>query len=156
MSEENKVEATTTEKKEEVKKEEKEVVKEELNINKALEKVILQARNTTNIIKGIHEVCKAIDHKQAKLVLLAEDCDEPKYKQLVSALCKSNMVPIHMIENKETLAMWLGFCKVDKKGENKKIGKCSCLAFKDFGEVTQYTAYLVEELKLAPKETKAE
>ena len=153
MAEENKVEVPT-EKKEEGKKEEKEVPKEELNIVKALEKVLLQERNKSSICKGLHEVCKAIDHKTAKLVLLAADCDEPKYKQLINALCKTNMIPIYEVESRETLGLWLGHCKVDKKKEARKIRKCTCVGIKDFGETSEYTTFIYDALKLAPKEVK--
>ncbi len=143
-------------KKEEGKKEEKEVPKEELNLVRALEKVLLQERNKSTICKGLHEVCKAIDQKTAKLVLLAADCDEPKYKQLINALCKTNMVPIYEVETRETLGLWMGMCKIIKKKEAKKIRKCTCVAIKDFGETTEYTTFIFDALKIGTKEVKAE
>ena len=155
MAEENKVEATG-EKKEEGKKEEKEVPKEELNLVKALEKVLLQERNKSSICKGLHEVCKSIDQKTAKLVLLAADCDEPKYKQLINALCKTNMVPIYEVESRETLGLWMGMCKIIKKKDAKKIRKCTCVAIKDFGETSEYTTFIFDALKIGVKEVKAE
>ena len=153
MSEDKKVEPPKEEvKKEEEKKEEK---KEEITLAKAFEKLILQAKNKDTVCKGLHEVCKAIDHKNAKLVLLAKDCDEPKYKQLISALCKSSMVPVYEVETREELGLWLGLCKFDKMKEARKIRKCSVACIKDFGENTEYTAYIYDALKLAPKEVKA-
>ena len=34
-------------------------------------------------MKGLNEVCKCLDRKQAILCILAEDCNDPKYKKLV-------------------------------------------------------------------------
>ena len=36
------------------------------------------------LVKGLNEVCKALDRKQAILCVLAQDCDDPKYKKLVT------------------------------------------------------------------------
>ena len=36
------------------------------------------------LVKGLNEVCKCLDRKQAILCVLAEDCDDPKYKKLVT------------------------------------------------------------------------
>ena len=35
------------------------------------------------LVKGLNEVCKCLDRKQAILCILAEDCNDPKYKKLV-------------------------------------------------------------------------
>ena len=36
------------------------------------------------LVKGLNEVCKCLDRKQAILCVLADDCDDPKYKKLVT------------------------------------------------------------------------
>ena len=52
------------------------------------------------LVKGLNEVCKCLDRKQAILCVLADDCDDPKYKKLVtvsisshSKICKYRPLP---------------------------------------------------------------
>ena len=36
------------------------------------------------LVKGLNEVCKALDRKEALLCILAKDCDDPKYRRTVT------------------------------------------------------------------------
>lgn len=36
------------------------------------------------LVKGLNEVCKALDRKQVLICVLASDCEDPKYKKLVT------------------------------------------------------------------------
>ena len=63
----------------------------DLNLN--LQKLLKIAGYEDKLSKGLHEVCKALestmnDGKKVDLCILAEDCEEQKYKQLIVALCK--------------------------------------------------------------------
>lgn len=53
-----------------------------------LKRVVQTALHRSLLAKGVHEVCKAIESKQAKFVVLADDCSEDSYKKLVVALAK--------------------------------------------------------------------
>jgi small subunit ribosomal protein S12e len=44
--------------------------------------------------KGLHEVCKAVEAQKAKVVVLADNCDNKDIVALVKALCKEYKVPI--------------------------------------------------------------
>ena len=43
---------------------------------KTLQRYVISALHSGLLAKGLHEVCKAIDTKSAKFVILAEDCNE--------------------------------------------------------------------------------
>jgi small subunit ribosomal protein S12e len=36
------------------------------------------------LVKGLNEVCKALDRKEALICVLAEDCEDAKYKKLIT------------------------------------------------------------------------
>lgn len=36
------------------------------------------------LVKGLNEVCKTLDRKEALLCVLAEDCEDAKYKKLIT------------------------------------------------------------------------
>ena len=39
---------------------------------------------TIGLVKGLNEVAKALDRKEALLCVLAEDCEDAKYKKLIT------------------------------------------------------------------------
>lgn len=46
------------------------------------------------LARGLRESAKALDKRQALLCVLSENCDEPMYKKLVSALCMEHNIPL--------------------------------------------------------------
>ena len=55
----------------------------------SLDKIIKFSNQNLNLSKGLHEVTKALESdKKPLFVVLAEDCNEARYKQLLEALCK--------------------------------------------------------------------
>jgi ribosomal protein L7Ae-like RNA K-turn-binding protein len=53
-----------------------------------LKKAVVSSFYEGLVCKGLHEVCKGIEAKKVKFVILAENVDEAQYKKLVTALCK--------------------------------------------------------------------
>lgn len=105
---------------------------EESPLTQALHRTVVSGFHSGVLAKGLHEVCKAVEAKKAKFVILGENIDEDHYKKLVVALCKEYGVPIVRIEKGETLSEWLGVFKKDSAGNIKKIRKTSSLAVKEF------------------------
>ena len=50
---------------------------------------ILNAYRFIGLVKGLNEVCKCLDRKEALLAVLADDCSDPKYKKLVTVSASS-------------------------------------------------------------------
>ena len=44
---------------------------------------------TIGLVKGLNEVLKALDRKQALLAVLASDCEDAKYKKFVTVSTNS-------------------------------------------------------------------
>merc|ERR1712125_302108 len=98
------------------------------NIKDALKMVIKKSQANDGLVKGLNEVCKCLDRKQAILCILAEDCNDPKYKKLVDALAKASNVPLIEVEHRDDLGEWLGHCKYDADGTAKKVKGTSSIA----------------------------
>merc|ERR1712083_852324 len=99
------------------------------------------------LVKGLNEVCKCLDRKQAILCILAEDCNDPKYKKLVDALAKSSNVPLIEVESRDDLGEWLGHCKYDADGTAKKVKGTSSIAIKNYGEETEALSFVLNHIK---------
>merc|ERR1712158_295195 len=65
-----------------------------MDINTAIQEVLKQALITDGLARGVREAAKALDKRQALLCILAENCDEPMYKKLVTALCQEHGIPL--------------------------------------------------------------
>ena len=108
----------------------------QLDIN--LQQVIKRAMYEDNLARGLHEVCKALESVNPEtgagpaLCVLAEDCNEAKYKQLIEALCKQKGVDLLKVPSRDTLGEWAGLCKVDATGTARKVRGCSSLVIREF------------------------
>lgn len=101
-----------------------------MDINEALQKVLKTALIHDGVVHGLHEAAKALDKRQAALCVLAENCDEPMYKKLVSALCSEHQIPLIKVDNNKKLGEWAGLCKIDNTGRARKVVGCSCVVIK--------------------------
>merc|ERR1712166_880060 len=98
----------------------KEPKNKRLILSSAIKNVILKSMAVDGLVKGLNQVGKALDRKDAYLCILAKDCDDPKYKKLITALAKQNKVPLIEVDSRQDLGLWLGQCKYDKDGVPRK------------------------------------
>ena len=103
-------------------------------IQLALKTVVKKSMAAEGLVKGLNQVGKALDRKDAHLCILATNCDDPKYKKLITALAKQNKIPLIEIEDRNMLGEWLGQCKYDKEGQARHIRGASSCVIKDYGE----------------------
>jgi len=118
-----------------------------MDINTALQEVLKKSLIADGLVHGIHQAAKALDKRQAVLCILAESCDEPQYKKLVTALCNEHQIPLLHVDSHKKLGEWSGLCKIDKEGKPRKICGCSCVVIKDFGEETPALDIIKERLR---------
>jgi len=117
------------------------------NIHTAIKTVLKKSLANNGVVKGLNEVVKALDRKEALLAVLSEDCEDAKYKKLVTSLCKANNIPLLEVEKRSELGEWLSQCKYDKTGVARKIRGCSSAAIKDYGEDTEALNFVLNHIK---------
>ena len=69
-----------------------------MDINTAIQEVLKQALIADGLARGVREASKALDKRQALLCILAENCDEPMYKKLITALCMEHGIPLIKVD----------------------------------------------------------
>lgn len=119
------------------------VESKELTKESAIKTVITQALHVNGILKGVSETIKALENGKVQLIFLAEDCDNAKYKETLTALAKQHGVKIIDVatweELKDMCNLGLNSEKIrqiaETKGKDAKIKpRCSCAAIIDFGQ----------------------
>merc|ERR1719263_217551 len=117
------------------------------SINDAIKNVIKKSMAADGLVKGLNQVGKALDKQDAYLCILAEDCNDPKYKKLITALAKQSKIPLISVDKRETLGEWLGQCKYDNQGVARKVKGASSCAIKNYGENSEALSYLEQHIK---------
>ena len=85
---------------------------------------------------------------------MADDCDDPKYKKLITALAKQNKIPLVTVPSRTDLGEWTGQCKYEKSTEKdaktgtaRKIKGCSSLCIRDYGEESDAKTVLEQHIQ---------
>jgi len=118
-----------------------------MDINTAIQEVLKQALIADGLSRGLRESAKALDQRKALLCVLSENCDEPMYKKLVTALCMEHNIPLIKVDSNMKLGEWAGLCKIDQDGAARKVVKCSCAVVSNWGNQTPAHDVLQEYLK---------
>lgn len=82
-----------------------EVEVQEISILDALKEVLKKALIHGGLRRGLREVAKALDSREAKLCCLAKDCDNAEYSRLVRALCDEGGVHLLMVDEGKQLGV---------------------------------------------------
>ena len=78
---------------------------------------------------------------------MADNCEDAKYKKLITSMCKHNNIPLLEVDDRKDLGEWLGQCKYDKQGVARRVRGASSVAVKDYGEETEALNYVLNHLK---------
>merc|ERR1712113_1298037 len=108
-----------------------------LDPNSALKEVLKKALQYGKLARGLRECVKALDRREALICILASQCDEPAYVDLVKALCKHSNIKLMTVPDNKQLGEWAGLCKLDKDANPRKVVPCSCVVVKEFGKQTE-------------------
>jgi small subunit ribosomal protein S12e len=115
----------------------------------ALQQVLKKALVHDGLARGLHEAARSLDRRSGRLCVLAKDCDEPAYVNLIQALCNQHTISIMMVDSREELGQWAGLAKIDAEGNVVKTVRCSCVVVNEFGEDSEALNVLLEKLKSA-------
>jgi small subunit ribosomal protein S12e len=118
-----------------------------LTPSEALRIVLKNSLKRGGLARGLRECVKALDRREARLCVLASNCDEQKYKALVRALCNEHDIKLMEVEDSKQLGEWAGLCKLDRDAKPCKIVGASCVVIRDFGEQSDALTYLLGHLK---------
>jgi len=111
--------------------------KEELNLNTAIKRVLKTASANRAVARGLREVCRTLSKDKAQLCILADDCDNDKYKKLIKAFCAFKKVDLLEVSSRKQLGEWVGLAKYDKQMRTRRVQKCAVAVVTDlssFGE----------------------
>jgi large subunit ribosomal protein L7Ae len=97
---------------------------------------IERARDTGKIKRGTNEVTKAVERKQAKLVLIAEDVDPPEVVAHLPPLCDEKGIPYLYVPSKQELGAASGI----------DVAAASA-AILEPGEATELVNEIIERIK---------
>merc|ERR1712051_1067152 len=117
------------------------------NINDAIKSVIKKSQANDGLVKGLNEVLKALDRKQALCAVLASDCEDAKYKKFVTAMAKQGNIPLIEVDSRNDLGEWLGHCHYDKEGNARKVKGTSSVAIQNYGEETEALSFVLNYIR---------
>jgi len=123
------------------------VEEKELDILSSLQVVLKKALANDGLHRGIREAVKALERRQARLVILAEDCDKQDYQRLIEALAHSTGTPLIKVPERAALGEWAGLNRFKKSGELKKAISSSVVAVSAFGEDSEALHFTLDYIK---------
>ena len=127
-------------------------VKKELTLITALQEVLKTASFHDGLAKGLREACRSIVRDKPYFVVLADNCTEKQYKDLINALCREKKIDIISVPDQKELGQWCGLVKYDKQMKVKKQIKCSCVVVRDPGEASDEFNFILNDLSERHKE----
>merc|ERR1711937_12197 len=120
-----------------------------LDTTSALKQVLKKALCHDGLARGIRECARMLDKRRVHLCILADNCSEPQYKKLISALCTEHSINMMTVPDNTELGEWAGLCKIDAEGNARKVVSCSCVCVTDYGESSEALDFLLKDQGLS-------
>lgn len=103
--------------------------------NAVIENGLRQISLSGRVAKGFNCTVKAIIKHKAKVVFVADDCDNKDYKALITGLCKRYSVNLQTVQTKALLGKALGLTNLRGNGTVRKEINCGACAVLKYGGV---------------------
>ena len=117
----------------------------------ALREVLKSAFIHDGLSRGHHQTINALNKRQTVFgplfCILAENCKNAPYKNLVEALCCKNRIPILTVPDNVLLGEYAILTKLDADGKKRKVVRCSSLVVSDWGKEGPAHDFLREHFK---------
>ena len=97
------------------------------NIGEHLQITIRSAVRRRCLARGLNEVARALDRRNAVLCVLSKGCNEEQYTRLIMALCDQHQIPMMQVDDSRVLGEWAGLVKYDENGDVRKVVKTACV-----------------------------
>ena len=97
------------------------VVPAGLDLDSAIKQTLKKALHTRTLYRGLREVCRILDSRQALFCILAKSCDHADYVKVVEALCAEHGTYLLRVADGKQLGEWSGLCTYDKEGEAHRV-----------------------------------
>ena len=123
----------------------------QMDFNTALREVLKSAVIHDGLSRGHHQTINALNKRQAVFgplfCILAENCKNTPYKNLVEALCRRNRIPILTVPDNVQLGEYAILSKLDAEGKKRKVVRCSSLVVSDWGKEGPAHDFIREHFK---------
>ena len=123
----------------------------QMDFNTALREVLKSALIHDGLSRGHHQTINALNKRQAVFgplfCILAENCKNAPYKNLVEALCRRNRIPILTVPDNVQLGEYATLSKLDADCKKRKVVRCSSLVVSDWGKEGPAHDFIKEHFK---------
>jgi len=97
-----------------------------------LQTCVQEARNRRQLARGLNEVARTLDQRQAVLCILSKGCNEDNYSKLIKAMCSEHGIPMMQVDDSAVLGTWAGLARYNEDGEVRKVVKCACVVIQQW------------------------
>ena len=84
-----------------------------IKISEHLQNTLKSALRRRCLARGLNEVARALDRRNAVLCILSKACNEENYTKLIMALCDQHGIPMMQVDDSKVLGEWAGLAKYD-------------------------------------------